>query len=48
MGIIADQFRAHLERLEEIDQRQNELIEKLLRDTKKLVEESEQLTRDYE
>jgi hypothetical protein len=48
MGIIADQFRAHLERLEEIDQRQNELIEKLLRDTKKFVEESEQLTRDYE
>lgn len=48
MGIIADRFRAHLDRLKEIDQRHQQLIEELLQDTKKLVEESEQLTRNYE
>jgi len=44
MGIIADQFRAHLERLQEIDRRHQESIEQLLQETRKILAESEKLT----
>ena len=44
MGIIADRFAAHLERLQELDRRHQESIEKLLSETRRLIAESEKLT----
>lgn len=46
MGIIADRFRAHLDRLQEIDRRHQESIEQLLQETKKLLDEQERILND--
>ena len=38
MGILADQFRAHLERLQELDKIQQDLVEKLQEDVKRFAD----------
>jgi hypothetical protein len=48
MGIIADQLRAHLERMQELDRRQQESIEKLLRETRKILADYEPIVIDEE
>ena len=48
MGILADRFAAHLERLQEIDRRHQESTEKLLQETRKILAECEKLTIDEE
>jgi hypothetical protein len=48
MGILADRFAAHLERLQEIDRRHQESIEKLLSETRQLLADYEPLTIDEE
>jgi len=48
MGIIADRLAAQLERLQELDRRQQESIEKLLSQTRKILADYEPLMIDEE
>ena len=48
MGIIADQLKSHLERIEELDREHQRLIDDFLQDTKKFLHECEQLTKKKE
>ena len=48
MGMIADRFAAHLERLQEIDRRHQESVEKLLSETRQLLADYEPLMIDEE
>ena len=43
MGIIADRLQAHLDRLQELDRRQQESVDKLLRETRKILVDYEPL-----
>jgi hypothetical protein len=46
MGIIADRLAAQIERLQELDRRQQESIEKLLSETRKILADYEPLAID--